>query len=279
MFKKQNSLIKKKFNFTHNLHPIFYKNNLKKRIDNKTNSNLQNQTVLFKNLNKIKFLNKNNTTSLNHNFLNLLNGKKKLKKSILTNRKLYNFLNLNIFKTSKALSKNIVLKSKLKLLQNLISLEFSLLNIILNTNIIKSHKDLITIIQNNGIFLNRVLLKKINLVLNVGDILELCLSFKVYNYIKFFKQTSDKHLAKIRNKIWYKLRLVNKNNLKYNNNTLLSNVFKNNLIFKNSIPNYLEIDYFSLSFIIVFKNINFSNYSLNLKKILIIYLFKLYNWK
>jgi hypothetical protein len=41
----------------------------------------------------------------------------------------------------------------------------------------------------------------------------------------------------------------------------------------------MEIDFFTLSIFIIFKNLNIFNLNLLLRKIIIIYLFKLYNWK
>lgn len=274
MFKKQNSLLKKRFNYLHNLHPIFYKKNLKKKIniDNFKTKKIK----LIKNLYTLKFLLKNKNKS---NTLNILNGKKKLKKVILSNRALYNFLNNNTFKTSKKLTTYISKKSKLKNLNNLMSLEYSAFNVILNSNIIKSYTDLVVLCNSSSIFINRIALKNLNKELQSGDIVEFYLSKKIYNYIVYFKDLITKHITKVKNKLWYKLRLKDKNKLNYNENNLLNNVFRNNLLFKPFIPNYLEIDYYSLSIIIIIKSFNFNSYSLNIKKILVLYLFKLYNWK
>ena len=76
MFKKKNSLLKKKFNFLHNLHPIFYKKNFKKKI--KSNNTKFKKIKLIKNFYTLKFLLKNSVKS---NSINTLNGKKKIKKS------------------------------------------------------------------------------------------------------------------------------------------------------------------------------------------------------
>lgn len=274
MFKKQNSLLKKKFNYLHNLHPIFYKKNFKKKI-NIDNFKL-NKLKLFKNLYTIKFLlNK----SIKYNSINTLNGKKKLKKVILNNRGLYNFLNYNTFKTSKKLSTYISKKSKLKNIANLLSLEYSAFNIILNSNLVKSYTDLIILSNSKSIFLNRMPLKKLNKELNSGDIIEFYLSKKLFSYINYFKELITKNIIKIRNRLWYKLRLKDKNKLDYNKNTLINNVFKNNFLFKAYIPNYIEIDYYTLTIFIIIKSFNFNSYTLNIKKILVLYLFKLYNWK
>jgi hypothetical protein len=95
----------------------------------------------------------------------------------------------------------------------------------------------------------------------------------------FFKNTAIKHINKIKNKIWFKLKFKNKYKLDYNENTLLTKTFKNNLLFKSNVPNYLEVDYYSFSIIVLLKNFNFNSLNINIKKILVVYLFKLYNWK
>lgn len=276
MFKKQNSLLKKKFNYLHNLHPTFYKKNVKKKIKLITKQNNVQKIKLIKSLYTIKFLSKKiNKTSL----VNTLNGKKKLKKVILNNRKLYNFLNNSSLKISKKLTKYISKKSKLKNVYNLLSLEFSVFNVILNSNIVKSYNDLYILMNNNSIYINRLIINNLNKELSLGDVIEFYLSNKFYNYISYFKNTMHKHLIKVKNSIWYKLRLKDKNKLDYHDNNIVNGVFKNNYILKTSIPNYMEVDYYSLTIILVFKSFNFNSYSLNIKKILVLYLFKLHNWK
>jgi hypothetical protein len=272
MFKKQNSLLKKKINYLHNLHPVFYRKNLKKKIKN---IDTKSQKIkMFKKDNMLKYLLKKPNNLLTNN---TLNGKKKLKKVILVNRKLYNFLNNYVFKVSKKLTKNISKKSKLRSMSNLLNLEYALSNVILNSNIIKSYQDLKALVLKKCIYLNRSIIKHLNIELSVGDIIEFYLSKKFFNYIFYFKHVVNKHIIKIRNGIWYKLRLKNKNLLDYKNNNLLNNVFKNNYLLKSFIPNYLEVDFYTLTISLIFKSLNFKNYSLNIKKILVVYLFKLYN--
>jgi len=275
MFKKQNSLLKKKFNYLHNLHPIFYKKNLKKKINNNYQNKLFNYNILktFANLKyKVKRQNK-------FKFINTLNGKKKIKKFILLNRKLYKFLNFNLLKTSIKLSKQITFLSKFKQFNRILKLEFSLFNIVLNSNFIKSYFDLIKLIKLNIIYINRININNLFFILNINDIVEFNISNKFYNYIFYFKNIFSKHLIKIKNKLWFKLKLIDKNKLDFNKNLLVNNLFKNNLLSKINIPSFIEVDYFTLSIIIIYKNFNLIELNLNFKKILIIYLFRLYNWK
>ena len=274
MFKKQNSLMKKNFYFLNNLHPVFFKKNLKKKIN--SNNFFNDKFKLIKKFYFLKFFFKKNLTSTN---ITTFKIRKTFKKILLANRKLFKFLNFNVFKTSKKLSKRISINSKLKNINNLINLQFSLFNIILSSNLIKSYHDLIVLLRSNSIFLNRVVLKNTNKSLMQGDLIELNISTRFYNYMSFFKNTSIKHINKIKNKIWFKLKFKNKYKLDYNENTLLTKTFKNNLLFKSNIPNYLEVDHYSFSIVVLLKNFNFNNLNINIKKILVVYLFKLYNWK
>jgi hypothetical protein len=275
MFKKQNSLMKKKFNYLHNLHPVFFKKkNFKKKF---VNSPLKNKNVkLLRSYYILKLIlkKKNGMKSFDS-----LHGKKKLKKTILRNRKLYKFLNFNTFKTSQKLSKSIRNSSKVKVFNHLLNLEYSLFNVILNTHIIKSYEDLRILTNTSHVFLNRNVVHNLNTVLNVGDLVEFVLTSKFFNYISYFKNIFKKHIMKVRNKIWHKLKTKNKSKLDFNKNSLINSVFKDNVLFNNNIPNYLEVDFYSLSIIVLIKNLKFKSLNINIKKILVVYLFKLYNWK
>ena len=274
-FKKQNSLIKKKFNFLHNLHPIFYRKNFKKKFNTKRSKPLNYNISTIKNYSNLKFLLKKQNKS---EFINTLNGKKKLKKFILNNRKLYKFLNFNLTKSSSKLTKLINFNSKLKNFNILLNMEYSIFNVILSSNIVKSYVDLKHLLSLKMVYLNRKNISNLFTILNTGDIIEFSLSKKIFNYIFYFKTIFNKHILKVKNKIWFKLKLIDKNKLNFNNNTLINSIFKNNIILRTTIPNYLEVDYYSLTLIIIFKNFNIKTYNLNIKKILTIYLFKLYNW-
>lgn len=262
MFKKQNSLMKKKYNLYNSLHPVYYRKKIKKKITDSAITTPYNYT--------------NNYTP---KFLNVLNGKKKYRKTILLNRLFFNYLNFNKFKTSKKLSKNIYLNSKLALIKIFLKLEYSIMYIVTNTNIIKSFKDLKKLMQMSFIYLNRVPVYKPNYSLNPGDVLEFTLNYKFFNYIQRFKELSLKHTFKLRSKLWFKIKNYNKLKINYNENKLSNTLLKNNLLFKNSIPTYLEVDYLTLSIVVLYNCYNYQIYNYTIKKLLVLYLFKLYNWK
>jgi hypothetical protein len=81
----------------------------------------------------------------------------------------------------------------------------------------------------------------------------------------------------MRNKLWIKLK--NKYNLTAQNELYLFNLYKNNIIFKYKLPAYIEVDYFTLS-IVVIKNIhNFYDINFFFRKFLSFFFFRQYNWK
>jgi hypothetical protein len=277
MFKKQNSLLKKRFNYLRNLHPVFYRKRFKKRVFSSTKiKNNKKRITVLKNFYSINFLNSKVKT---HKMPNILKGKKKFKKTLLLNKKLYKFLTFNIFKTLRRLKKHVRIKSKLKILQNLLSFEYSMPYIILSSNIVKSFSDLKILLRTKYVYLNRMKQSKnFNKVLVAGDYIEFFLVNRIFNYVTYFKKILLKHVIKVRNRLWYKLRGKDRGKFDFNKNTLLNSLFKDNVLFKRAIPNYLEVDYITLSIVIVLKNLEFNSFNLNIKKILVLYLFKLYNW-
>lgn len=288
MFKKQNSLLKKNFNNLANLHPIFFKkNNFFKNIKNLAANTKSNSTFSIKNL-----------TSLNHTVLpslvnlnkfgaqaiNSFHGKKKLKKIIFLNRKVYNNLYNNTFLKAKRLNENITTTSKLSISQILLNFEFMLFNIILSSNLVKSFSDLKLLMFKNNIFLNRTLVKNLNTQINSKgsySIIEINISNKFFNYLNYCTTTLASSLFKLKSKLWYKTRFRSNHNKKnaFNNSLLLNKLAVSNTLFKSKIPNYMEVDFVTLTIAVVSKQFDLKNMNINVKKFLVLYFFRLYNWK
>jgi len=271
-FKKQNSLLKKKYMFLNTLNPLYFKKNSKKKLfEIKNNNNVslikENKEILLKNSGNKKF-----------NSFNTLNGKKKLKKTILLNRYYLNYLNHFNIKRSKKLNKFISLTSKQKISNILLSYQYGLINVISSTNLFKSYNDICKLLNSKNIYVNRLPSLKWNYILNTGDLVEFNINYRLYNYIVFLKQLSNKISLKLKNKLWFKIK-NNHNNGKFNLNssyllktTNIQNSYK-------SIQEFIEFDYYTLTFFVIYKNLKLSNLNINIKKLLVVYLFKLYNWK
>lgn len=268
-FKKQNSLLKKKNIPTNVLNPVFFRKNLKSKINTNTNKNM---------FNLLKYTNLNFISKINYKtYFTTLNGKKKLKKTILFNRFYYSLLNNFIFNKSQKLSKSVQIRSKQKIETNLVNFQYSLVNILKSLNIFKSFFDLKKLIKKNYIYLNRNIVTNLNTILNVNDLVEITISYKLFNYCNYIKNIISKDLLKIKNRLWFKLKNSNKKlNLEQNKLIKKSYSYLNKY---NYLYNYLEIDFYSFSFFVIYKNLNIYNLNLNIKKILVVYLFKLYNWK
>jgi len=262
MFKKQNSLMKKKYNLFNNLYPVYFRKKIRKKITSTWNYSLYNYSNAYI-----------------YKFLNVLSGKKKYRKTILLNRLFFNYLNFNRFKTSTKLSNNISINSKLIFTKLILKLEYSLMYLITNTNIVKSYKDLCKFLSLSYIYLNRKAIFRDNIVLNSGDIIEFNLNYKLFNYINKFKEFNNKYIYKLRTKLWFKIKNYNRMRINYNDTKITNALLKNNILFKNSIPNYLEIDYITLSIVILYKSLDYKHYNYVIKKLLVVYMFKLYNWK
>jgi hypothetical protein len=254
-FKKQNSILKKKYNFVNIVNPVYFKsgNNSKNKINN-----------LF-----IK--NSNGSTKYS-----VVNGKKKLKKIILKNRLYYSFLHNYIFKNSKKLSNNIDFTKKNSINNILLNFQYSIINLIQSLNLFKTFLDIKQLFNNKIVYVNRKQILNTKKSMQIGDVIEFNISFKLYCYLNKAKHGLNKQISKLKNKLWFKV----KGN--YNRKLDINTDFQvNKLIGKTnnylSILNYLEVDYFSLTCILIFKNLNLLNVSLKIKKILVVYLFKLYN--
>lgn len=193
-FKKQNSLLKKKYMFLNTLNPIYFKKNLKKNFnENKVVNSLkllkQNKTLLITNKN------------LHNNSFNTLNGKKKLKKTILLNRFYLNYLNNFMIKRSKKLTKNISTNSKQKISNIILSYQYNIMNVINSINLFKSYNDIFKLIRSKNVYVNKLNSTKTNYYLNTGDLIEFNINYKMYNYFMHLKGLSNKFSLKLKNKL------------------------------------------------------------------------------
>lgn len=267
-FKKQNSLLKRKFSYLNNLNPSYYKKFYKKTLKSIENYD---KVKLEKNTSSLNYVELTKKNSLNNNFVN---GKKKLKKVILLNRKYLSNFQFNVMKNSKKLSNSISLLSKYKLNLIILKLEFSFSNSILKSNLIKSFNDILTLLKTSSLYLNRKIIKNVKTTeLHTSDLVELNITYKYFNYMYEFKITNKKFFIKLKNKLFFKLKRAAFGK-KTNEKGLVQ---KTNALYYNKIPNYLEVDFFTLSFFVVYKNLNLKSLSINLRKMIVFYLFKLYN--
>jgi len=194
----------------------------------------------------------------------------KINKYVNDNRKL--ILSFFKFNLKRQYKKNKFFNKLTKLPFNffLNTFEFSLSNILLRSSFFFNNRDIFFFINNNYFLLNGVVLKNFNQTLNLNDIF--MLSFNKYFFF-YYKYTV--------------------NNI-YNNNKISNYVFKKNqlnkldkiplwllntIYFREDLPNYLEIDFLTLSLKIIYKPFFYNEYNFMFFKLLNFYQKRLYNWK
>lgn len=280
MFKRQNSLLRKKYNYFLNLNPAFFKRSFNIRRSKKwgfLKNHLENKVSIDRYLfTRVDFFLKNHKyNSLLDSNYQTLNMRKKYKKMIFYNRDiLKNFLFSRNSIRSYRLTRQVLIKSKLRVIDLLLNFEYSLIYMLLNTNLVKSFQDLKFLMSTKCIFVNRTFNSNLFHVLQVGDIIEFSLIRRYFFYIKKFKKKLKKITFKLRNRIWYKFKFSG--NLE--KNLFLKKAFQTNLTIKRYISRNIEIDYGLLTIVIIMKNFDLKLLNFNLKTMLTLYLFKLYNW-
>jgi len=134
--------------------------------------------------------------------------------------------------------------------------EFSIINILINSGFFLNKNDIFFFIKNKYIYINNKVVINTNQEVNKGDIINIC-----YNkYYYFLYRNYLNRLNLNTNKYSNFFRKFNNSNLKNDFN------FVNKLIIlKNDTPNYIEVDYISMSLILVYKNIfNYTCFDLKL---------------
>ena len=268
-FKKQSIFFKKTIN--KNLFLLNFLDTFKYEdqmiVDNsigKVNSN--NKEVFVHNLNYVDL---NKTFYKDVDYVSF-DYRYKLNKYVNDNRSLcLSFFKYNLkrkFKKNKFFSKLV----KLPFNFFLNSFEFSLSNILLRSSFFFNYRDIMFFINNNYFFLNGSLVKNVNQVMNINDIF-----FLSFNKYYFF------HYKYVINNV-------------YNNNKVSNYIFKKNqsnkldvvplwllntFYVKEDLPNYLEVDFLTLSLKIIYKPFYYNEYNFMFFKLLNFYQKRLYNWK
>lgn len=200
-------------------------------------------------------------------------------KLLLKNRKfLKNFLFVNK-KTRQANLNKLIFKQTLK--KPNFNFENTVLNILLKSSFFTFINDVITFLNKGLIYLNGFPVTKQGFNLLTGDCLQIPVTNILYKYVKtskkilkkkitLFKLVSWKFFKKNKLKKRLKIRQNKKKKPKY-----LDLLF----LFKFNTPNFLEVDYFTMSVFIIFLNKPFFRSSYFLNKFFTFKLLSLYNFK
>ena len=254
IFKKKSSLLKKNSDYNYS-------------ILNKINFNKNNFNSSYK---KFIFNKSQNITIKNLDF------SRKVKLIIKNNRSLFKTaFNIN-YNRIKPFNKFIKFLINLDIKSMFFNLEYNLENIILKSDFFFNKKDVIWFIKNGLISVNGFINKNESYVLKSFD--KICIFYSSV-YFDYYK----KNLGFILNNS-YKIKLkywsITKNrfssvNVKENYPLWIEN-YK---FFKFDIPLFLEIDYISMSIVILNYNYNNKNFNYFNYKFISFYLSRLYNWK
>jgi hypothetical protein len=242
---------------------------LVKRKDRSTYNTLINVNFLK----NYKYYTNPQFNSRNLDFSKLFDLKRKSLKTFILNRmilkKMFFITNSRQSKLTKFFSKNLT-----KSISNCInSFEYSLSSLLVKSKFVFTLQDAIFLIRNNLVYVNKNICNDVFARIQTYDNINLVFTKK---YFYFFKTMLNNQL-KLTSFLSYRL---------WRYNRFRSNFYKQSPIslptwinkvsyFYYDVPNYLEVDYITLSLMIV-KPISKSLYS---SKSANVFLFRLYNWK
>lgn len=207
----------------------------------------------------------------------VLDLRKKISKTILENRKIFSSFFYSKSKRSFKINRLVLLLGQKKIWNMCVCLELGIVQVLLNSGLIKSVNDALNFLSSGYVYVNRQPVFSSNYILRRGDILELVFNKTYYIYLLRLRTLNDKINSKMRNKLWLKLK--NKTSLTIGNERFLINCYKNNYIYKFYIPSYLEVDYSVLTTIVISGINSYFDLSFFFRKFLVYFFIRHYNWK
>jgi len=273
-FKKRTSLLKKKDKLKNFflLRVNFLKNQklFNQIVSSKKNNLFLVDSVLKKNIKVLK------KSHIHHDNNKNIDMKRRWFKFFSKNRFLFKSIiglkKQKQFQITKFFSKI----SKQDVLTNLMKFEFSLKNILVRSKLVLNLSEADFFIKNKLVYLNGLVANN-DLPLNKGDIINLVFSEKYFN---FFKSSFSQKL-KLTYSVGYRLWRLNrfKNNFYKQSPTGIPDwIFKIGFFYEDT-PSFLEIDYTTLSLILLKLPNNYNHYNFYFTKFVTLFLIRHYNWK
>lgn len=170
--------------------------------------------------------------------------------------------------------KNFLKKTNLDILGNF---EFKLVTLLIRSGFFVNFKDALFFIENGYITINNQIIINPNFLVNSNEILKV--SFNKYYYLYYRKGLHNviNNIGRYNSYAWK----VNKN--KYNVNKQQSSHTPSWVLrfmyFRDDLPKFLEVDYLSMTLVILYKPYNFLEFDFYTSKFMSSYLSRLYNWK
>lgn len=155
--------------------------------------------------------------------------------------------------------------------------ENTLQNILIFSKLALSLKEAKFIVESNLVYINGVCCSNYSALANVGDVIQLVLSDRLFRFYRtnFHKKT------KFFKRISYSLWLINRfreNFYKQSKNR--TPFWINKLLFVyEDVPSFLEVDYITLTICVVFEKTKFHHFNFFNKKFINLFLLRHYNWK
>lgn len=267
LLKKQNSFLKKKTNLLNNFYTLTQKS---RNYDDSLQLSNSVTWDFFKYKFFFNYLNKLDLSKV-------LDLRKKIKKTILENRKMLGSFLLTNSKRSFRLNRLVLLLGQKKIWTMCNNLELNVVNVLVNSRLVHTNSDALNFLKSGYVFINRKVSFNSSYVVKRGDVVELSFSKAYYMYMLRLKLVSEKVFMKMRNKLWTKIK--NKTSLTMGNERYLINIYKNNSIYKYYIPSYLEVDYSVLTVVVVMNLRTYLDFSFFFRKFLSYFFFRHYVWK
>lgn len=159
--------------------------------------------------------------------------------------------------------------------------ELKAINIILHSKLLPDTKSVKVMFSNGMIFLNGIKVCNLNSLIMVNDVIQLHVSSWFYTYSKWLLAWSNSRSKKLRRLIYRKVNLASMQNYRakkqrsYHTPAWVHNA-EHDL---SDIKHYLEVDFFTLSIVVVYDNSLTDFYSNATPTSNKQHVYKLYNWK
>lgn len=137
--------------------------------------------------------------------------------------------------------------------------------------------DIFFFLKEKLVFVNNKLIINPFFILKIGDKIQIIFNKNFFYFFKFNIVIFFKNLLKLKIKIWN----LNKNKLNFYKQTTkyISKKFDKTITLKQNIPLFLEIDFLTMTIILIFFPKKFNNLNFIFYNFFSIYMFKLYNWR
>lgn len=156
-------------------------------------------------------------------------------------------------------------------------LELSLFNLVLRSRFTTSIKDAFKWVKLGMVFVNNKPTFNPYRPLVLGDRIQLTINNSYYFYKKTHSNKNKKDVAKLKSKLWLKNK--GKFNLFRKRSKVWPKWILRTIYYKTLIPNFLEVDFLSLTSVIVYLPKIIAEYDSVLWRYINIYNFRLYNWR